>query len=78
MLRFMGSFQAKRIPEPRERFFRRRLNLDGTCDSICLNCFKTIATTSDEEELDTFNRQHVCDPFLVAKFKMIRKTSIRL
>ena len=57
--------------ELHERFFPRRQNPNGTFDSICLTCFKTVATVSMEEDLTEFDRQHVCDPCLVDTYKVL-------
>jgi hypothetical protein len=37
-----------------------RLNPDGTYDSICPTCFRTIAHSSDENELARVENLHVC------------------
>jgi len=41
--------------------FARRVNLDGTMDSICLYCFRTVATSHDESTLLLHQAQHICD-----------------
>jgi hypothetical protein len=41
--------------------FARRINLDGTMDSICLYCFRTVATSNDESTLLFHQAQHICD-----------------
>jgi hypothetical protein len=41
--------------------FVHRSNPDGTVDSICICCFKTIATVSDETELSKLEQEHICD-----------------
>ena len=41
--------------------FARRVNRDGTIDSICLYCFRTVATSQDESTLLFHQEQHVCD-----------------
>jgi hypothetical protein len=41
--------------------FARRVNLDGTIDSICLYCFRTVATSHDEATLLSQQGQHICD-----------------
>ena len=40
--------------------FAKRYNSDGTVDSICLNCFRTVATCADELELIEFEKDHRC------------------
>lgn len=45
------------------RDFSHRFNADnGTVDSICHCCFKTVATATREADLQTSERKHVCDP----------------
>jgi hypothetical protein len=41
--------------------FAHRVNLDGTIDSICLYCFRTVATSHDESALLSHQAQHICD-----------------
>jgi hypothetical protein len=41
--------------------FAHRVNLDGTIDSICLYCFRTVATSHDESTLLLHQARHVCD-----------------
>jgi hypothetical protein len=41
--------------------FARRVNMDGTIDSICLYCFRTVATSHDESALLFHQGQHICD-----------------
>jgi hypothetical protein len=40
--------------------FPHRQNLDGTIDSICPDCFTTVATSSDETVLLGAERLHKC------------------
>lgn len=49
--------------------FVRRVNNDGTTDSICCNCFVTVATAKRGFELDFPERRHVCDPMLLEYWK---------
>jgi hypothetical protein len=39
-----------------------RRNRDGSYDSICLNCFATIAAGKSEAELWRHDKMHVCVP----------------
>ena len=41
---------------------KHRRNDDGTWDSICLGCFKTIARAKSETELREQEFEHVCFP----------------
>ena len=49
--------------------FLHRLNEDGTIDSICRDCFVTIATALSESNLDCEERKHRCDPSLLERYK---------
>ena len=48
--------------------FSHRVNDDGTIDSICPQCFKTVATATQESDLDPAESRHCCDPFLIEYF----------
>ena len=47
------------------RRFCHRFNSDGTVDSICRDCFVTIASEPRESDLGLEERLHACDPRLV-------------
>jgi len=47
------------------RKFSHRFNANGTVDSICRDCFVTIASEPRESELCLKERLHVCDPTLI-------------
>lgn len=49
--------------------FAHRANEDGTFDSICLSCFKTIATSKAESSLGEGERSHACDPDECKRFQ---------
>ncbi len=40
--------------------FPHRRNPDGTYDSICTECFRTIFSSRIEDELDGPDQEHVC------------------
>jgi len=40
--------------------FAHRPRQDGTVDSICLNCFQTVAVTTDESDRETQETAHKC------------------
>jgi hypothetical protein len=40
--------------------FHHRYNPDGTIDSICLSCYRTIGTTESEDCLGSSERIHRC------------------
>jgi len=42
--------------------FPHRHNRDGMVDSICSECLATIASTSNEHDLERHEQAHVCDP----------------
>ncbi len=42
--------------------FPRRHNPDGSIDSICTECFATVASDRDERRLLARESDHVCDP----------------
>ena len=42
-------------------FFPHRLRLDGTYDSICTGCFRTIGTSEIEAELLEAEKSHICN-----------------
>ena len=41
-------------------FFPHRLNKDGSYDSICLQCFATVATAATSAALDEHDIEHTC------------------
>ena len=45
--------------------FVHRFNEDGTIDSICRDCFMTVATALSESALEHEERKHNCDPALL-------------
>ena len=45
-----------------QRNFPHRQNTDGSFDSICRSCLRTIATKTKETELAQEERRHVCAP----------------
>ena len=42
--------------------YTHRFNSDGTIDSICHTCFRTIGKVSHEADLEPIERGHQCDP----------------
>ena len=53
--------------------FVHRCNHDGTIDSICRECFVTVATSKREVDLERSERMHACDPWTVDRFKELAK-----
>jgi hypothetical protein len=43
--------------------FAWRRNRDSSIDSICTNCFQTIASAACVDDLAAHEQEHVCDPF---------------
>ena len=48
----------------RAEFYPHRRKLDGSFDSICLNCLATIFTSRSETELEEHEKEHVCYKFV--------------
>lgn len=46
-----------------ESQFAHRVNRDGTIDSICRDCFATVATVEREADLANAEKDHVCSPW---------------
>ena len=55
-----------------QKLFRyaRRLKIDGL-DSICPYCFITVGSAKTEEDLELFERDHVCDPVLLERVSRV-------
>jgi hypothetical protein len=49
--------------------FAHRANRDGTFDSICRQCFITIASSVREADLDAPEKNHMCDPAQLWQFQ---------
>lgn len=49
--------------------FMRRTNTNGMMDSICRQCFVTVATARNETDLDEPEQCHVCNPMLLKRWK---------
>jgi hypothetical protein len=52
--------------------FIHRLNGDGTVDSICRDCFATVATALSEPDLREDEQVHVCDTAILERYKKVR------
>ena len=60
--------------------FPRRINRDGSLDSICINCFATVASAPTSAELSVHDERHVCDPGVLsdqASFSLHLEAEIR-
>jgi hypothetical protein len=53
---------------PDQPQFFHRSNDDGTFDSICLQCFRTVATQSHEANIAAKEQAHVCSEYEEANF----------
>jgi len=53
--------------------FSHRRNADGTLDSICTDCFVTIASEMSEADLVSKEGTHRCDPLLIAHYAFFKK-----
>lgn len=49
--------------------FAHRVNEDGTIDSICRDCFITVATALFDSDLEPGERTHHCEPCLIDWYK---------
>ena len=52
--------------------YLHRLNDDGTVDSICRECFTTVANAISESALKNAEQKHACDPLLLERYKKVR------
>ena len=55
---------------PQHKSFPHRHNHDGSTDSICPSCFRTIARTRCETELVALESAHECDAESLAAFSL--------
>jgi hypothetical protein len=51
--------------------FPHRANDDGTFDAICPRCFVTVSQQRREADLEQFERDHICDEWLLEKYGAI-------
>jgi hypothetical protein len=51
--------------------FIHRINGDGSIDSICRECFVTIATAYSRSELERDEQAHACEPVLLERYKKV-------
>lgn len=52
--------------------FTHRLNDDGTIDSICRDCFTTVATAKSGPALEDEEHRHCCDAYLLERYKKVQ------
>jgi len=56
--------------------FIHRINEDGSIDSICRDCFVTIATGRSRADLESQERLHACEPMLLDRYAGYKKVSV--
>jgi hypothetical protein len=61
--------EGEAMPSSKHLKFAHRFNADGTVDSICPRCFVTVDSAAKELYLVVNEEQHICDPFLVARYE---------
>lgn len=57
--------------------FIHRINEDGSIDSICRDCFVTIATGRTRSDLEGQERQHTCEPMILERYAGYKKVAVR-
>lgn len=57
--------------------FIHRINEDGSIDSICRDCFVTIATARSRTALELEERKHACEPMILERYAGYKKLSAR-
>ena len=61
------------MTQSRTKQFVHRLNNDGTIDSICCDCFITVANAASEAALEREERMHKCNAWQIARYKNFRR-----
>jgi hypothetical protein len=55
-------------------FYPHRQNRDGSFDSICPKCFTTVANAKEVTQLNSYQKEHICDEsFLTHRVMFSRK-----
>lgn len=57
--------------------FIHRINEDGSIDSICRDCFVTIATARTRSELEAHEHKHDCEPMVLERYAGYKKLAVR-
>jgi hypothetical protein len=57
------------MDSPRRPKFAHLANRDKTFDSVCCECFLTVATAECEADLVKGERDHVCDPSTIETYR---------
>jgi len=56
--------------------FSHRFNTgDGTVDSICHCCFKTVATATREADLEIPEQRHTCEPGVKLRYGLMAEAA---
>ena len=58
---FTNDSERAPVTEQTSAAFYPRENGNGTVDSICLVCFRTVGPAVSELQLSEFEREHVCE-----------------
>jgi hypothetical protein len=59
--------------------FRYKNNLDGTFNSICVRCFRTVGTAGDIKSLYPSELTHICEPAdLQSRSQLLHKVKQKL
>lgn len=66
-----GRVRGVSMSSPASPVFVHRENREGTIDSICRACYVTVGTSAWEADLERAEKDHVCDPSLVAHWNMV-------
>jgi hypothetical protein len=53
--------------------FAHRLNDNASVDSICLRCFRTVASKNFESDLGVVEAKHVCEPRDIIRLNCLTK-----
>jgi len=56
--------------------FIHRINEDGSIDSICRDCFVTVATSRSRSDLESKEHSHACEPMLLDRYSRYKKVSV--
>jgi hypothetical protein len=54
---------------PPDGQFLHRVKRDGTFDSICRDCFATVATVLREADLAQAEKDHRCNPWMLHRYE---------
>lgn len=65
------------VEDTDEVLYKHRQNKDGTFDSICLRCFRTVASAPNEESLNNIEPNHHCSEPEVRHYSRMRAVDHR-